>query len=230
MVPRINELAGFTMTWAEAEKATVEFLPKGEQSLGMPEKSQRTTEELRAGVTDFFYLIEQASCFRLRQTNLPTISPEDLRLIRNAITESSLLNVRAMNEFFFPTIPRFPDDIHSDQFRGFCGKEFLLDEQYKQIHKRLAHLTTEREANRGIAWNPEWFIKAFKAANEFLEYLETHSEFVPTGKSLKDYRDYCRNIINGLESISDNLSENVPFIATLPSIDTSLLPTLKLNK
>lgn len=94
--------------------------------------------------------------------------------MNNAAVESSLINIRALNEFFKGGGRE--EDIRAHHFPGnFSKGPFLSRSEEERIHKLLAHLTARRLEGDSMSWDLfGHMIDALKRALEFLQHLNKH--------------------------------------------------------
>ena len=95
-------------------------------------------------------------------------------VMNNAAVESSLINIRALNEFFKEG--RREEDIRAHHFPGnFSKGPFLSRSKEDRIHKLLAHLTVRRLEGDSMSWDLfGYMIDALQRALEFLRHLNDH--------------------------------------------------------
>jgi hypothetical protein len=103
------------------------------------------------------------------------------RTIHNASLESTLVNLRALNEFFTPYSTkkkRHHDDVRATDFPRYQTKgAFLSELTLNEIHRRLAHFSFKR-----LETDPGWEIRhlmepAIDRMLHFLDYLR--NDFLP---------------------------------------------------
>ncbi|MCW1915576.1 hypothetical protein OJ996_18465 [Luteolibacter sp. GHJ8] len=96
-------------------------------------------------------------------------------VIHNASLESTLINMRALNEFFrAPGVGKPPmnDDVRASDYPNYITQgSFLTTDNEKTINKHLAHISVRRAEVK-----PEWLIRtlidsAFERMVHFLGYL-----------------------------------------------------------
>ena len=103
------------------------------------------------------------------------------RTLHNASLESTLISLRALNEFFRVQDPKQkqrPDDVRASDFPGYTTKgSFLPESVTSAIHKHLAHVTLHRLESK-----PNWEVRrlmepAIDRMLDFLGYLRR--DFLP---------------------------------------------------
>src|SRR5438445_610910 len=125
-----------------------------------------TVEQLRRGVADFCSLLDQAAVgFAWHWLILPWLVEEQKRhdqtvkgpgiamdVIGNATVESSLISIRALDEFFDPREGR-SNDIRSHHYVGYRSPgRFLEKQEFDTIGRRIAHLTLDRADDETTPW------------------------------------------------------------------------------
>src|SRR5438045_5814863 len=69
-----------------------------------------------------------------------------------AALQCSLLNIRSLDEFYRPQSK--PDDIRAEHYSNFPNPgPFLSDDEAKQLHQLVAHLTYRRLREFDTTWN-----------------------------------------------------------------------------
>jgi hypothetical protein len=108
-----------------------------------------TISQLQGAVRDFCTVLDQVSVpffwesYYHPQFRNIDIPQDKLGVLFNSTIESSLLNIRIINDFFAGG--GFPTDIKARHYGGFVPNgEFLTKEEREEINKHLAHLTIER--------------------------------------------------------------------------------------
>jgi hypothetical protein len=119
-----------------------------------------TVEQLRRGVIDFCSLLDQAAVAFA------------MEVIGNATVESSLISIRALDEFFDPGDGR-PNDIRSHYYSGYRSPgRFLQNPEFHTIGRRIAHLTLDRVDDSTKPWQiTELITRAYKLSENFLSFF-----------------------------------------------------------
>ncbi|HEV3392932.1 MAG TPA: hypothetical protein VG103_05420 [Chthoniobacterales bacterium] len=145
-----------------------------------------TVEQLRRGVIDFCSLLDQAAvAFAWEWLILPHPMEETkkqdkavigpgiaMEVIGNATVESSLISIRALDEFFDPGDGR-PNDIRSHYYSGYRSPgHFLQNPEFHTIGRRIAHLTLDRVDDSTKPWQiTELITRAYKLSENFLSFV-----------------------------------------------------------
>ncbi len=91
-------------------------------------------------------------------------------MLQNAAIESSLVSLRALNEFFKPNGRQ--DDLRASQFPMYETQgAFLSTNDELEINKRLAHLTWHRESGHSGFAIKAHMMNAIERMLHFIEYL-----------------------------------------------------------
>ena len=115
----------------------------------MPPHATHSDDQLRGGARDFCAVLGQVplafmweSYFTLAFAT-SSVPPNVKEALHNATIESSLLNIRLLNDFFAPR--RYPTHIRAEDYVGYASPgQFLDSDEARAPNKHLAHLTTER--------------------------------------------------------------------------------------
>ena len=146
----------------------------------MPPLATHTDDQLRGGARDFCAVLAQVplafmwESYFTRAFATSSVPTNVKEVLRNATIESSLLNIRLLNDFFAPR--RYPTDIRAEDYVGYVSPgQFLDSDEARALNKRLAHLTTERAAD---AFSMGWSIydmirRAHDAAVTFIRFLSS---------------------------------------------------------
>jgi hypothetical protein len=169
-----------------------------------PLKTKHRDDELQKCVIDVTYLVQQIAAiyvwwgriFPKLQDPMRDPTPENW-LIYNAVLESWCLSIRSLNEFFNAEQKK-DDDIMARHY-GYYEKNFLEPDEAKDIHKRLAHLTTKRSDK--TPWDKEFTPKSLAAAKRFLMHLESKVPHLipPPPFSISSYIQTCEIDYNNLK-------------------------------
>ncbi len=97
---------------------------------------------------------------------------EDCELMRIAALECTLLNIRAVDEFFRQQT--WSSDIRAAQYPGFDSPgPFLSPGEKRKLDQLVAHLTYNRIHEFDFTWKTaELLQKAYRAFASFLSYVE----------------------------------------------------------
>jgi hypothetical protein len=120
-------------------------------------------------------------------------------MTHNAALDSTLLNIRAFNEFFKERARA--DDIRAHHFPALPLRPFLSSEQESEIHKHLAHLTWTRANIDAKPWTIDGLMAiALKHRMEFLDSIDRRFQFSDeTARAeVRGVRDASRMIIESL--------------------------------
>jgi len=104
--------------------------------------------------------------------------PEALHMVmRSAIMDTVLLNVRCLDEFLKPGGRKDrKDDVRASDFSGCDVDSFLSQPERDSINKYLVHITTARGRNPSQHWEmDELARRALEKGSEFLESVGKHS-------------------------------------------------------
>lgn len=114
----------------------------------------KSNAALRSGVRDFCSVLDQSAVGfywiwilwpKLESQGLPR--DESIDAVRNATIESSLVAIRAIDEFFSAKAGR-PTDIRAMDYSGFSPPSRFLEKcEFDLIGRRIAHLTVDRTDN-----------------------------------------------------------------------------------
>lgn len=114
----------------------------------------RTRKELKRGLNEVLMGIFQTALFPFKvniveilESHRPKIVEDIKKSMGNAILESTLIHLRALDDFFDcrPKPNRHEDDMRAYEFGYNVPNARFLDEQQRiAINKRMAHLSWER--------------------------------------------------------------------------------------
>jgi hypothetical protein len=113
-----------------------------------------TQSQLEEAADHVFYLAQQMFAYYFWKSRIaPLLKDEGTsqfhkRSVQNAVVEAQLMYYRKLNEFFRRPTPRFPDDLKSELFGYPATGGFMSDAVLEELHKRIAHPTTQ-QANFG---------------------------------------------------------------------------------
>jgi hypothetical protein len=101
----------------------------------------------------------------------PNDTSDECKFMRAAALQCSLLNIRTLDEFFRPQMRRA--DIRAAHYAAFKNPgPFLSDEEVKQLHQMIAHLTYRRFREFDTKWNTFDLLKrAYNHLLLFFDYL-----------------------------------------------------------
>jgi hypothetical protein len=145
-----------------------------------------TLEQLRRGIVDFCAVVDQAGIgfmwnwvllpeflkAKMKQEDSPVKPTEVMEVVRNATIESSLISLRALDEFFDDKRGR-PNDIRAHHYEGYSSPgRFLTKEEYDLIGRRIAHLTIDRADSSQEPWKiTELIRRSCERAADFLAFI-----------------------------------------------------------
>ncbi len=116
--------------------------------MALPMPAKPKTEQLQQTIGVICKVIGQIPCFHVYEENIAhrffTSETETAlkAIMHNAALDSTLINVRCLNEFF--SSHRRDDDVRASDFPGVHMKPFLSKDDKTAIHKYLAHITVTR--------------------------------------------------------------------------------------
>lgn len=95
-----------------------------------------------------------------------------MEVVGNATVESSLISIRALDEFFDLRDGRL-SDIRSHHYVGYRSPgRFLGKEEFHAIGRRVAHLTVDRADDPTKPWQiTELITRAYKPSENFLAFI-----------------------------------------------------------
>jgi len=105
--------------------------------------------QLEAAANEVFYLAQEMFAYYSWMTRIePRLAdlstPLHKIIVRNSVVEAQLMFYRKLNEFFRRPNPRFPDDLKSELFGFAATGGFMSDADIEELHKRIAHPTTQQ--------------------------------------------------------------------------------------
>lgn len=104
------------------------------------------------------------------EPHLASINEFARAMTRNATLDSSLVNIRCLDEFF--RSGKYRDDITVFNFTNAAAKHFLSNDEKSEINKALAHFTKTRlQRPEGGFFIYEMILKAMIYGAEFLKYV-----------------------------------------------------------
>ena len=138
-----------------------------------------TKPQLEVAANDVFYLAQEMFAYYSWMTHveprLPDLStPLHKMLVQNAVVEAQLMSYRTLNELFRRPNPRFPDALKSELFGFAATGGFMSDADIEELHKRVAHPTTQ-QAVRGPA-SYEIYDASYAALNHVIPFFTFLSE------------------------------------------------------
>jgi hypothetical protein len=160
-----------------------------------------TTEQREQSIHVICKFIGQIPCFHLceecvaHRFSTTEIALSDM--IHNAALDSTLLNIRCLNEFFGSN--RQKDDIRAGDFSGVMMPPFLSPHEARDINKYLAHITLTRSDVVTKPWFPDdMVVLGFQHGIAFLSMQET--SFPPRTEAglaeVRGVRDAARLLIS----------------------------------
>jgi len=158
-----------------------------------------TKPQLEAAVNDVFYLAQEMFAYYSWMTQVePRLvdlsTPLHKMLVQNAVVEAQLMFYRKLNEFFRRSNPRFPDDLKSELFGFAATGGFMIDADIEELHKRVAHPTTQ-QAVRGPA-SYEIYDASHAALNHVIPFFTFLSEHFHVAGSSES-----RGLLGGVEML-----------------------------
>ena len=101
----------------------------------------------------------------------PNDTTDECKFMRAAALQCSLLNIRTLDEFYRPQSR--PDDIRAEHYPHFNNPgPFLSDDEAKQVHQLIAHLTYRRFREFDTNWNIFYLMRrAYDHFKQFVDYL-----------------------------------------------------------
>jgi hypothetical protein len=138
-----------------------------------------TKPQLEVAANDVFYLAQEIFAYYSWMTRVEPMlanlsTPLHKILIQNAVIEAQLMYYRKLNEFFRRPNLRFPDDLKSELFGFAATGGFMSDADIEELHKRVAHPTTQK-AIRGPAFY-EIYDASYAALNHVIPFFTFLSE------------------------------------------------------
>jgi hypothetical protein len=146
----------------------------------MPSHAPHTDDQLRGGARDFCGVLDQVplafvwESYFSRAFATSSVRPNVKGALRNAAIESSLLNIRLLNDFFAPR--HYDTDIRAEDYVGYASPGQFLDQaQARELNKHIAHLTTEHAAAAApMQWSIYYMIcRAHDRAVTFIRFLRS---------------------------------------------------------
>lgn len=142
----------------------------------MPTVKERqiALDRLHTRVTQCFTLLIWRNRARPVLQLVPGFGDENLSLLQNAAIETSLLSVRALNEFFRPrTRQTRADDVVADDYPGFSTPgPFLTEVEARELNKRVFHITCQEQPLATVSWNlADLSVRAATQTAHFLGFL-----------------------------------------------------------
>src|SRR5690242_6443302 len=136
-----------------------------------------SANQLRGGARDFCFVLDQVSlafmweCCFSQQFATSSVPLNAMEALRNSTIQSSLLNLRLLNDFFLPR--RYPADIRAEDYVGYASPgQFLDTDEVRALSKHIAHLTTERADDYRRGWSIYDMVRrAHDAAVTFITFL-----------------------------------------------------------
>lgn len=122
---------------------------------------------------------------------------------QNAVIEGTMLSIRKLNDFFRLPDHIRDDDVFASDFPGFNGiGNFLTNESFLELHRRVGHLTL-REARHGkIAWDTSVALTA--ATSKYLEFTKyLRDDFFAANEQGKLRADEWERAIKALLRLAD---------------------------
>ncbi len=101
----------------------------------------------------------------------PNDATDKCKFMRAAALQCSLLNIRSLDEFYRPQSK--PDDIRAEHYPNFTNPgPFLSDDEAKQLHQLIAHLTYRRFREFDMTWNTFHLLRrAHDRFRLFVDYI-----------------------------------------------------------
>jgi hypothetical protein len=101
----------------------------------------------------------------------PNDTTDECKFMRAASLQCSLLNIRSMDEFYRPQSK--PDDIRAEHYSNFTNPgPFLSDDEAKQLHQLIAHLTYRRFREFDTTWKTFHLLRrAYDHFRLFVDYI-----------------------------------------------------------
>jgi len=113
--------------------------------------------------------------FRSLQAGMP--KNEFIEIISNACIESTILNLRMLDEFF-STKNIQSDDVRALHFWDYKPTTFLTDKERRAINKQLAHFTEHRVDISWTGWPVKlWMRKCMNEMITFFDHIEDNLGF-----------------------------------------------------
>jgi hypothetical protein len=135
----------------------------------------KSREELHEALVHIRYTIDQLVSVLYWSQVEAHLPLEELpkTIFRNACTESSLVSLRILNEFF--KAEKTKDRITASHYPGFKSPgPFLSKNELQRLNDHLAHLTWERLDDPSPLWQDAMFDLALVACQQFLQHIVHH--------------------------------------------------------
>jgi hypothetical protein len=134
---------------------------------------QPSAEELKSGWLQVDICMRLAFSYYVWQKHFqpPNNTTDECKFMRAATLQCSLLNIRSLDEFFRPQSK--PDDIRAAHYPNFNNPgPFLCDDEAKQLHQLIAHLTYRRFRQFDTTWNTFLLLRrAYDHFSLFVDYI-----------------------------------------------------------
>jgi len=156
-----------------------------------------TKPQLEVAANDVFYLAQEMFAYYSWMTRVePRLkdlsTPLHKMLVQNAVIEAQLMYYRKLNEFFRQPDPRFSDDLKSELFGFSATGGFMSDADIEELHKRVAHPTTQQAVCGPASY--EIYDASHAALNHVIPFFTFLSERFYTASSSES-----RSLLGGVE-------------------------------
>jgi hypothetical protein len=136
-----------------------------------------TRPQLEVAANDVFYLAQEMFAYYSWKTRVePRLAdlstPLHNMFVQNAVVEAQLMFYRKLNEFFRRPNPRFPDDLKSELFGYPATGGFMTDADIEELHKRVAHPTTQQAVHGAVSY------EIYDASHAALEHVIPFFKFL----------------------------------------------------
>jgi len=170
-----------------------------------------TKPQLEVAANDVFYLAQEMFAYYSWMTRVePRLkdlsTPLHKMLVQNAVVEAQLMYYRKLNEFFRKPNLRFPDDLKSELFGFPATGGFMSDAHIEELHKRVAHPTTQQAVCGPTSY--EIYDTSHAALNHVIPFFiflseHFHATGSPASRSLLGRVDVLRKLWDEWSSLAE---------------------------
>jgi hypothetical protein len=137
--------------------------------------------------------MRRAFSYYLWQKRHQSPGDSDDEVLRIASLQSTLLNIRSLDEFFRKQT--WPSDIRAAQYLGFNNPgPFLMPAEKKRLDQLVVHLTFRRVDEFDHSWKVFEFVnRGYSAFSKFLDYIkaELFADQTHVQASIVDMKRRC---------------------------------------
>jgi hypothetical protein len=132
-----------------------------------------SAEELKNGWLQVEICMRLAFSYYIWQKHFqpPNDTTDECKFMSAAALQCSLLNIRGLDEFYRPQSKAH--DIRAEHYSNFTNPgPFLSDDEVKQLHQLIAHLTYRRFHEFDTTWNTSLLLRrAYDRFTPFVDYI-----------------------------------------------------------